>query len=145
MPARHPAEDLGVTAPNAQIVSWLESFAAAVRAADYARGAELFDAGALGFGTVAVRAAGVDELARSQWRQTWDATEGFRFHIEGARIEVSGSTAWVASTWSSTGFDGAGTPFPREGRATLVLRRAASGWRAVHTHFSLRPGTAGGP
>lgn len=124
---------------------WLEEFAAAVRAADYARGAELFDPLALGFGTVVERAEGLELLAESQWRKVWDATEGFRFHLDGARIEVSGDLAWVASGWSSTGFTEAGARFPRAGRATIVLLRAKGGWRAVHTHFSLRPANAGAP
>jgi ketosteroid isomerase-like protein len=123
-----------------EIVRWLEAFAAAVRSADYARGGALFEAHALGFGTVAERAQGLDDLVRRQWRHVWDATEGFRFHLDEARIEVSGDLAWVASGWSSTGFDGQGTPFQRIGRATLVLRRGAHGWRAAHSHFSLRPG-----
>jgi ketosteroid isomerase-like protein len=123
---------------SGDVARWLEEFAAAVRAADYARGAALFDPGALGFGTVAERAEGLDVLIREQWRHVWDATEGFRFDA-GARIEVEGGLAWVAATWSSQGFAADGEPFPRVGRATIVLRRGAGGWRAVHTHFSLAP------
>jgi ketosteroid isomerase-like protein len=119
---------------------WLEEFAAAVRAADYARGAALFEKDALGFGTVAARAEGLEDLVRSQWRQVWDSTEGFAFDLAGARIEVKGDLAWVAAGWSSTGLDPSGAPFPRVGRATLVLRRHGEGWRAAHSHFSLRPG-----
>jgi len=113
--------------------------AAAVRAADYARGAALFDPGALGFGTVAERAQGLDVLMRDQWRHVWDATEGFRFHLDGARIEVEGDLACAASGWSFKGFAADGAPIPRVGRATIVLRRGKDGWRAVHTHFSLSP------
>ncbi len=121
------------------VVRWLEEFASAVRAADYARGAKLFDAGALGFGTVTDRAEGLDVLIRDQWRHVWDATEGFRFDLDAARVEVRDDLAWVASTWSSTGFAAGGEPFPRAGRATIVLRHGKDGWRAVHTHFSLNP------
>ncbi len=129
----------------APIERWLEAFSAAVRAAAYDRGAALFDPRALGFGTVVERADGLQRLVEEQWRKTWGATRGFRFDLGDARIEIEGELAWVAATWSSTGFDAAGAPFPRIGRATLVLRRSASGWRAVHTHFSLRPGAAGAP
>jgi ketosteroid isomerase-like protein len=127
---------------HAAIRRWLDAFAAAVRAADYARGAELFDPDALGFGTVVERAEGLNRLAEAQWKRVWDATEGFAFHVGGARIEVRGDIAWVASTWSSTGVTEGGAPFPRSGRATIVLRRRGDGWRAVHTHFSLTPGDA---
>lgn len=128
---------------NAAVARWLEDFAEAVRSADYARGAALFDPGALGFGTVAQRADGLDALTREQWRHVWDATEGFRFDLADARIEAAGELAWVAATWSSMGFTDAGAPFLRAGRATIVLRRGAAGWRAVHTHFSLNPADAG--
>jgi len=120
-------------------VRWLEEFAAAVRAADYAGGAALFDPDALGFGTVAERAQGLETLMREQWRQVWGSTEGFRFDLAGARIEVEGDLAYAATGWSSTGFLADGAPFPRSGRATIVLRRRADGLRAVHTHFSLSP------
>ncbi len=132
-----------VAAGIAPIERWLEAFSAAVRAADYARGAELFDPSVLGFGTVAARAEGREQLVREQWGQTWGVTRGFRFDLDLARIEVVGDFAWVASTWSSTGFDARGEPFPRVGRASIVLRRSGKGWLAVHTHFSLRPVTAG--
>lgn len=122
-----------------EIARWLEDFAAAVRAADYARGAALFDPDALGFGTVAASAQGLDQLVRDQWRPVWDATEGFRFDLPPARIEVEGAFAWVAATWSSQGLVEGGKPFPRAGRATILLRHGAGGWRAVHTHFSLSP------
>jgi ketosteroid isomerase-like protein len=133
-----------VEAP-AEIERWLDAFAAAVRAADYDRGAGLFDPAALGFGTVATRAEGLESLRREQWQRTWGATRGFRFDMGGTRIETRDGLAWVAATWSSTGFDARGLPFPRLGRATLVLRRGAVGWLAVHTHFSLRPDAAGEP
>jgi ketosteroid isomerase-like protein len=124
------------------IERWLDAFAGAVRAADYARGAELFDPNVLGFGTVIDRAEGREMLAERQWRLVWGETRGFRFD-PAARITVLQDLACVAATWSSTGFDKAGEPFPRAGRATIVLRRGAKGWLAVHTHFSLCPAAEG--
>jgi len=132
-----------VAATSAEIHDWLEAFSSAVRSVDYARGARLFDPVALGFGSVAERADGCEQLVREQWRKTWPVTRDFRFDLDLARIEVVGDVAWVASTWSSTGLDAAGVPFPRVGRSSIVLRRSAKGWLAVHTHFSLRPATAG--
>jgi ketosteroid isomerase-like protein len=128
----------------ASVQRWLAEFAAAVRAADYARGAALFDPEVVGFGTVAERADGRERLEKDQWRRIWGVTRGFRFELDRARVETAGDLAWVAATWSSTGLDAAGKPYPRCGRATLVLRRGESGWRAIHTHFSLRP-VAGSP
>ena len=131
-------------AAAAEIARWMELFASAVRSADYARGMALFDPAAIGFGTVVARADGLDQLRREQWQKTWGVTQGFRFD-QGASIEVAEGFAWVAATWSSTGFGATGRPFPRVGRATLVLRRSADGWLAVHTHFSLRPEASSAP
>ena len=66
---------------------WLAVFAKAVRARDYEGGRRLCDSGILGFGTVAGRAEGLDELTDRQWRPVWDRTEGFDFlyeHMHGA-------------------------------------------------------------
>jgi ketosteroid isomerase-like protein len=123
--------------------AWLEEFAAAVRAADTARGRVLFDPGVLGFGTVARRADGLDRLVEDQWRTTWAATTGFDFAWDDVRVGGDDEETWVAAPWASTGFDAMGRAFPRRGRATLVLRRGADGaWRALHTHFSLDPAPA---
>jgi ketosteroid isomerase-like protein len=123
----------------AGVRAWLRSFAAAVRAADTEGARGLFAEDVVAFGTAATHVQGLDRLVREQWRVTWEATRGFEFAWDDAHVAARGDVAWVAAPWSSTGFDARGRPFPRRGRATIVLRREARGWRAVHTHFSLDP------
>jgi ketosteroid isomerase-like protein len=91
-----------------------------------------------------VRAEGLDRLVEDQWRSTWRTTRGFDFAWDDVVVGVRDGVAWVAAPWASTGFDARGRPFPRRGRATIVLDRGPRGWRAVHTHFSLDPVPAGG-
>lgn len=125
-----------------EVLAWLRHFASAVRDRDEERACELFDATVLGFGTVADRADGLDALRVEQWRHIWPLTSGFDFDYQSARIDEADAQAWVAAGWTSTGYDRGGAPFARTGRATIVLRRSAGGWRAVHTHFSLCPSAA---
>ena len=54
---------------------------------------------------------------------------------------ADGNSATGIITWNSRGFDESGAPFPRPGRATIVLARAdaAAPWKGMHTHFSVFP------
>jgi len=120
---------------SAEVQAWLRAFAGAVRARDYATGARLFADDAVAFGTVAERAAGVEDLAARQWRVVWERTRDFDFDWSSLRCDVAGERAFVTSLWSSYAADGA----RRTGRVSLVLGRETSGWRALHSHFSLTP------
>ena len=62
----------------AELRDWLDAFAAAVRAVDYAAGERLFAPDVVGFGTVGVLLCGRDTLMQLQWRRVWGATSGFR-------------------------------------------------------------------
>lgn len=123
------------------VTAWLEAFAARVRDCDLEGGRALFDPQASGFGTVAGRYDGLDELVGSQWSAVWSRTEDFRFDEVDERW-LDGSMCAIAATWSSVGVE-AGERRTRSGRATLVLRRSSTGnLVAVHTHFSMLPGTS---
>jgi ketosteroid isomerase-like protein len=127
------------------IESWLKAFSRAVRERDFASGKNLFERGVVSFGTVCFRVEGIDALAAKQWQAVWPNTENFEFDYASARAVVDAETAAVVAGWSSTGLTGNGPRFQRSGRSTLVLRRAASGWKAVHTHFSLAPAQSDDP
>jgi ketosteroid isomerase-like protein len=127
------------------IESWLEAFSRAVRERDFASGKTLFDNGVVSFGTVCFRAEGVDVLAGKQWESVWPNTSDFKFDYSSARAFIESQQAAVVADWSSTGLAIDGSRFQRRGRSTLVLRRDTSGWRAVHTHFSLAPAQADDP
>jgi hypothetical protein len=98
-----------------EIAAWLEAFAACVRARDLAGGRALFDPAAAGFGTVADRYAGIDDLADTQWSQVWSRTEEFGF--DGIERHWSDSTLCaVAASWRSVGTEH-GERRTRTGRA----------------------------
>ncbi|WP_183407841.1 YybH family protein [Nocardioides marmoriginsengisoli] len=120
--------------------AWLEEFAARVRARDLDGGRSLFDPSAIGFGTVADRYDGLDELVGAQWSDVWPRTEEFAFDAADARW-LDEVLCVVAATWTSVGTT-AGERRTRTGRATVVLRRSDDGGLlAVHTHMSMTPGT----
>jgi ketosteroid isomerase-like protein len=133
------AADLRENQTAAEIRAWLEAFAAAVRAVDYAAGEWLFAPDVVGFGTVGVLLCGRETLVESQWRRVWGATSGFRFDMRQLSFGGDGKTAWVAVPWSSRTGRGGDGPHDRTGRATYVLQRRNGRWLAVHSHHSLDP------
>lgn len=129
-----------------QVLGWLRAWARCIRERDFDAGHRLFDPDVVSFGTFVAVAQGIDELEREQWRRTWPFIDNFRFDHEAARVFLSPDRllATVAVGWSSVGVGADGKPFGRPGRASLVVLRTTPNaeWRAVHTHFSLSPGTA---
>ena len=127
----------------ASIRSWMAEWESHIGARDFAAARRLFHDGILGFGSVTDVATGLDQLEAEQWRLIWPNMKDFAFEQDHMKIVLSWDRllASVAVTWSSTGCFPGREPFPRLGRATLVLRRdeVARPWRAVHTHFSLNP------
>jgi ketosteroid isomerase-like protein len=124
---------------SAEVRQWLEDFSAAVRAADYARGRELFVDEVVSFGTRARMVLDLDSLSRDQWRQTWGVTRDFHFQFELARIDIDQNIAWIAVPWMSQGGNDRDGWYDRPGRATYILRRKQGRWQAVHSHHSLDP------
>lgn len=119
--------------------NWLRKFSKAVRHRDFASGESLFTDGVISFGTVCFRVENLRELRTRQWRRVWPRTKRFEFDHKSARAIVTADLAAVMTNWRSTGFDRDKIPLGRRGRATIVLRKSAAGWKAVHTHFSLKP------
>ena len=122
------------------VKTWLQDFAAAVRDRDYARARTMFHPDAEGFGTVAERWTGLDQLHAEQWHGVWERTTGFAFDLDSATVFEDDGLLVAISEWSSEGLRSDGTVGRRDGRATIVLVRDAA-LRAVHTHFSMVPGT----
>jgi len=122
-----------------EVGRWLDAFAACVRERDLAGGRALFDADAVGFGTVTETYGSRDELVAQQWSDVWPRTEDFSFTTADHHWLAEDLCA-VAATWRSVGTDGDGRR-TRTGRATLVLRRDDDRLVAVHSHFSMSPGT----
>ncbi len=120
--------------------AWLSAFADCVRARDFEAGRALFAHEAVGFGTVTERYDGLEELVGSQWSQVWERTAEFSFEGDAERW-LDGEQAVVATGWRSIGTEDGGRR-TRTGRVTLVLRATGGTVLAVHSHFSMSPGTS---
>ena len=127
-------------ADRAALEAWLLRWTACIATDDRDAARDLFDPLVLGFGTVAVRADGLEDLLRSQWGRVWCRTRGFRFLLETLSCWHGDGLHSLAVQWESTGLAAdSGEPFLRRGRATVVLCGRGDGLRAVHTHFSVDP------
>jgi ketosteroid isomerase-like protein len=120
---------------------WFRVWNACLLSVDFARARSLFDPHVSGFGTHADIVFGLDRLEAEQWRNVWPLISEFKFNVERLHGGIVDQHAWAACPWTSTGYDKDGIAFARPGRATVILKYAPSGWRGVHTHFSLNPGT----
>ena len=128
--------------PNASIRAWFAEWGGYVAAVDFDSARALFDPSVVGFGTFKDVVHGLDALEAGQWRSIWPAIEGFHFNLDSLEVLPSddGTLAVALITWDSTGFDAKGRPFPRPGRATVVLTRQPGGeWKGLHTHLSVYP------
>jgi ketosteroid isomerase-like protein len=123
------------------IRAWFEALQRCVAAVDYDSARSLFVDDAIGFGTRAHLAVGRGALEASQWAAIWPNIRDFRFNLDQLRSGADGDLGWGIVTWDSTGFDQVGAPYERPGRATVIFVRREGAWQALHTHFSLYPGT----
>ena len=130
-----------VSDPVVAVKQWFERMGRYCAALDYNGARSIFAEDVVAFGTNMEIETGLDALQRNQWDAIWPNIEDFRLDLDGVRSFGRGDRAWGVATWSSTGFDDSGRPFARHGRATVVLERRDGRWLAVHTHFSLVPGT----
>jgi ketosteroid isomerase-like protein len=132
-------------ADRQSLVAFFDRWTEQVRAVDFAAAREHFDENLVGFGTYADIVVGRDTVIAGQWMKVWPTIAEFRFRTEALHADLSPDRlmATVALPWTSTGFHENGTPFARNGRATVTLRRDAvdGPWRGVHTHLSLNRGT----
>lgn len=136
-----PSGQITTTDPHVAVHEWFERLGRYCALVDYEAARAIFADDVVAFGTNMEIEAGLDSLQQNQWEGIWPNISDFRFDL--GRIHVKGESerAWGVATWLSTGFDDAGRPFDRPGRATVVLERREGRWLAVHTHFSLVPGT----
>lgn len=123
------------------VEAWFKQLGACCAREDYESARELIADDVVSFGTSANIVEGRDRLEANQWTNIWPYITDFEFDVDSIRSFGSGDFAWGVSVWTSTGYTTTGESFHRPGRATVVLARREDGWRAVHTHFSLFPGT----
>ena len=127
--------------PHAAVREWFARLGRDCASVDYRSARAIFAPDVVSFGTHTDFVTGIDALQQEQWEGVWPNIRNFGFDLEGIRSGGDERRAWGVATWTSTGFDEDGKPFARPGRATVVLERRNKAWLAVHTHFSLFPGT----
>jgi len=123
------------------IREWFQTLERCVRLVDYETARKIFAHNVLSFGTRADVVSGLDTLVANQWSGIWPHIRDFTIELDQLHWGASGDLAWGMAPWNSTGFHPDGTAFPRPGRATVIFERRDGKWLAVHTHFSLFPGT----
>ncbi len=129
-------------APGRETIEvWFRTLESCVRAMDYARAREIFAPEVIAFGTRAEVVEGLDHLEADQWRGVWPTIRDFTFDLGQLHWGWSGEAGWAVTIWTSTGFHPDGTPFHRPGRATILFERRDGRLLAIHSHFSLYPGT----
>lgn len=141
MENQQTAPPITVADPVEAVREWFARLGQYCAAVDYVSARALFAPDVVSFGTKARIVAGIDLLQANQWEGIWPNIRDFRIEMDTLHAGGDDRHAWGIATWTSTGFDEQGQPFHRPGRATVVLERRDGAWLAVHTHFSLAPGT----
>jgi ketosteroid isomerase-like protein len=138
----HPdSSPIAIADPNAAVRQWFARLGHCCAAVDYASARVIFAPDVVSFGTRANIVSGLDALQKDQWEGIWPNIRDFKIDLAGIHSSGDERHAWGVATWTSTGFDEKGVPFHRPGRATVILERRGDKWLAIHTHFSLNPGT----
>jgi ketosteroid isomerase-like protein len=119
--------------------TFLTEMQACVRAVDFDRAHALFAEDVVAFGTYAAVVSGRDRLEHEQWRNVWPRIREFTFRLDELHCLGNAEAICAVVPWDSSGTAADGTPFPRPGRATLLLVERAGQWVAIHSHFSLAP------
>jgi ketosteroid isomerase-like protein len=130
-------------ATSATVKDWLGRFAERVREVDYAGAYPFWHDDVVIFGTYQELVRSRRAWTGSQWDNVWPRTADFTFDLDNTLVLASpdGAMAVAVTPWTSTGFHPDGTPFPRPGRATIVLAKQPDGrWVGVHSHMSLGKG-----
>lgn len=110
-------------------------------ARDYDATEVIFASDVASFGTKAEVVVGLGPLRAKQWEGIWGNIEDFVMLLDQVHARANADMAWGMVPWTSTGFDASGARYDRPGRATIAMERRNDEWLAVHSHFSLNPGT----
>ena len=127
--------------PKEAVREWFRCLGRYCAAIDYESARLIFAPDVVSFGTRATVVTGIGPLQANQWEGVWPNIRDFKIDVDSIGGEGDSRYAWGVAAWTSTGFDEGGNPFPRPGRATVILERRNGIWLAIHTHFSLSPGT----
>lgn len=126
---------------KSSIRDWFAQWSGFVAAVDFDSARALFLPTVIGFGTYKDAVHGLDRLEAEQWRSIWPTIRDFSFDLDSLEVLMSpdGQQGVALIGWDSTGIDEDGQPYPRPGRATVVLNRVGDAWLGAHTHLSVCP------
>ena len=127
--------------PIEAVQQWFALMEQCCGSVDYDGAECIFADDVVSFGTAMDIVSGRKSLREGQWESIWGNISNFKMDLDNVHAGGSGNQAWGVVTWTSVGFDGNHEPFYRPGRATVTLERRDGIWLAVHSHFSLYPGT----
>lgn len=130
-----------VTDPAEAVHQWFTLLSSYCARVDYDSAERIVAEDIASFGTATDIVTGGRALREGQWESIWENITDFKMDLDNVHARGSGDQAWGMVTWTSTGYDNDHKPFHRPGRATVTLERRDGVWLAVHTHFSLYPGT----
>lgn len=129
------------TDPAEAVEQWFTLLAGYCASVDYDSAESIVAEDVASFGTATDIVTGRTALRQGQWESIWGNITDFKMDLDNVYARGSSDQAWGMVTWTSTGYDSDHKPFHRPGRATVTLERRDGVWLAVHTHFSLYPGT----
>lgn len=127
--------------PKEAARQWFALLEKSCASVDYESARRIFADDVVSFGTRMDIVSGLDTLQKNQWEGIWPNIRSFKIDLDNIHAGGDEHHAWGIATWTSIGFDGEHKPYYRPGRATVTLERREGQWLAVHTHFSLYPGT----
>ena len=127
--------------PAEAVQQWFTLMGRYCASVDYDAAERIFAEDVVSFGTAMDIVSGRRALREGQWESIWGNITDFKMDVDNVHARGSRDHAWGMVTWTSTGYDSDHTPFHRPGRATVTLERRDGVWLAMHTHFSLYPGT----
>jgi ketosteroid isomerase-like protein len=123
------------------LYKWFSEFGNFCKSRDFKSAGKLVSNSVCSFGTKVDLVTNLNDLEEEQWKNIWPNIENFTFIMEKLICDGDSELAWGIIPWRSVGFDENGNSFDRPGRATVILKKFENDWLAIHTHFSLIPGT----
>ena len=123
------------------IREWFRDMERHTQNLDFTSARKMMAADVLAFSTRTNVMKGIEALVNEQWKPTWPNLRDFTYNLDQLEVRVSGDFALAVLPWNSKGFDTSGKSFMRPGRATIVFQRQNGAWLAIHSHYSLAPGT----
>lgn len=127
--------------PIEAVRAWFELINFNCPRLDFDNTEDIFADDVVGFGSKAAFLVGLKNLRANQWEKLWPTIRDYKIDLESMHAGGDECLAWGVAVWDSTGFHEDGTTYSRPGRVTLILERRDDRWLAVHTHFSVNPGT----